>query len=143
MTKQEITKERDLYFSRWIRKNCKDSSCGMIVQDIDFIIRNYKTGEMIMVEEKKRKGKMSYSQEKTYRLLDGVFKRSNEMKYRGFYLIVFSHTSFEDGVCYVRRPFDNDITMVVPKNGCIYTPRDDNEVVITKEDLIEILDLKK
>jgi hypothetical protein len=52
MTRQENTHKRSLDFSGWIRGNLKNSSNGLIVQDIDWIFVNYFTGYFILVEEK-------------------------------------------------------------------------------------------
>ena len=52
MTRQENTHKRSLDFSGWIRGNLKNSSDGLIVQDIDWIFVNYFTGYFILLEEK-------------------------------------------------------------------------------------------
>ena len=52
MTRPENTYQRSLDFSGWIRKNLKNSSNGLIVQDIDWIFVNYFTGYFILIEEK-------------------------------------------------------------------------------------------
>lgn len=52
MTRRERTNQRSLDFSGWIRGNLKDSSNGLIVQDVDWIFVNYFTGFFILLEEK-------------------------------------------------------------------------------------------
>ena len=52
MTRRENTNQRSLDFSRWIRGNLKNSSNGLIVQDIDWVFVNYFTGYFILLEEK-------------------------------------------------------------------------------------------
>ncbi len=52
MTRPEYTGERNLDFSQWVRRHLKDSSRGLITQDIDFVFVNYCTGWFILLEVK-------------------------------------------------------------------------------------------
>lgn len=52
MTRKERTGERSLEFSRWMRSHLKDSSEGLVVQDVDWILMNYQTGNFVLLEEK-------------------------------------------------------------------------------------------
>ncbi len=52
MTRREYTFERNLDFSQWVRHHLKDSSRGLITQDIDFVFVNYCTGWFILLEVK-------------------------------------------------------------------------------------------
>ena len=57
MTRAEQTGKRDLGFSQWIRKNLPDSYTGYSVSDIDFMLWNWKTKKVMILEIKTR---MSY-----------------------------------------------------------------------------------
>lgn len=103
MTKPEITGKRSLQFSDWIRKNLPDSSTGFAVTDIDFVLWNYKTKRMMILEIKLRKAVASYSQWSFYRLLNRWLKQSVDdgWTYLGINLIQFEKLDFSDGKCYL------------------------------------------
>ena len=50
MTRQEVTGVRDLGFSNWIRKELPDSSTGFSASDLDFMLWNWKTKKIILLE---------------------------------------------------------------------------------------------
>lgn len=121
MTRQEITGERDLSFSRWIRKNLPDSKTGFMVTDVDFFIYNYNTRKVAIVEVKTNKGRMRWWQENFYKNLDNWLKigcKESNWHYVGFFAIRFENTCFDDGLCII------------------------NDKVVTEQEAIEILSLK-
>lgn len=104
MTRQEQTGERDLTFSGWIRKNLPDSSTGFMVSDLDFILWNYKTRRMMLVEVKTHRAKMRFWQENLFNVLDELLVISTRLikppiDYRGFHCVRFEKTGFQDGRC--------------------------------------------
>ena len=120
MTRKEITGHRDLFFSQWIRKKLPDSSTGYCVSDLDFIVWNWKTKEVMMLEIKTRNSYPRPFQKIMWLnihnwVLNGITK---EWNYYGFHLIQFQNNSFTDGKCF----FDG--------------------TEITENDLIEILSFK-
>jgi hypothetical protein len=83
-------------FGIWLREQKEiDSSLGYVTTNIDYVWKNYKTGEWMIIEEKRFNGSVKFYQQKIYDCLDSVSK--NDPKYRGFYVITFEKTSPEDG----------------------------------------------
>ncbi|MCH8862636.1 MAG: hypothetical protein IID51_09005 [Proteobacteria bacterium] len=70
MTKQEVTGIRELKFSQWIRDNLPDSSTGFICSDLDFIIENYKTKKIMLLEIKTRNRELKTWQRILFNNLD-------------------------------------------------------------------------
>jgi len=108
MTRSEVTGIRDLTFSGWVKKNLPDSSTGFMVSDLDFIMYNYKTKDMMLIEIKTRKAKMKTWQRKLFELIDDALKKglAEDYLYHGFHCIRFENTGFEDG----RVIFDNKLS---------------------------------
>ena len=102
MTRPEITGNRDLQFSSWVREKLPDSKTGFMVTDLDFILYNYKTKKLMLVEVKTRRASMKKWQANIFSMLDKIIKLGTEkaeIKYYGFHCIRFEHTSFENGRC--------------------------------------------
>lgn len=107
MTRQEFSHNRDLTFSGWIRQNLPDSSTGFMVSDLDFIIQNYKTKKIMLLEIKTRNTDLKYWQSNLFNNLDKWIKRGidNDWRYLGFHIIKFENTCFNDGQVY----FDGEL----------------------------------
>ena len=105
MTRKEVTGKRDLTFSQWIRDNLPDSSSGMIVSDLDWIICNYKSEIIMLIEVKTRGKKLADWQRILFNNIDKWLKAgvSDNWVYLGFHTITFTRTWFTDGDVY----FDN------------------------------------
>jgi len=87
-------------FSDWLREQDElDSSRGFITTDIDYFWRNYKTGEHMLIEEKRYMGTMDFSQEQSLKLMSDFLSKTP--KYYGLYLIQFEKNSPEDGEIFV------------------------------------------
>ncbi len=100
MTKQEITGVRDLTFSGWIRKFLPEStSTGYLVTDLDFILYNYKTKKVMLLEIKTRNSCLKFWQLKLFKNLDKWIRRGidEDWGYLGFHVIKFKNTWFDDG----------------------------------------------
>lgn len=83
-------------FSGWLRRQEPISSDkGYVCTDIDFVWRNHKTGAWMILEEKCRGQKPSYSQRTTLALLSWWLKK--DPKFKGVHLITFGNTNPEDG----------------------------------------------
>lgn len=109
MTRQEVTGKRPLDFSQWVRKSLPDSSTGFSASDIDFILWNWKTKKVMLLEIKTRNGDLRKGQRMMFELLHkwltiGV---NGRWKYCGFHLVQFEKTTFEDGRTYFDR---NEVT---------------------------------
>jgi len=120
MTKPEITGIRDLTFNQWIRDNLPNSSTGFAVTDIDFILFNYKTRKLMVVEVKTRNKIIETWQKIFYEDFHRWLKNGIDSgyHYRGAYLIRFENTSFNDGKCYITS-FEKKITKQVSERGLI------------------------
>lgn len=99
MTKQEITGIRDLTFSGWIRENLPDSSGGFLVTDLDFILYDYKTKKVMLLEIKTRNSCVQFWQSKIFGNLDKWIRNGiNEgWQYLGFHVLKFKNSWFDDG----------------------------------------------
>ena len=83
-------------FGLWLRLQSEiDSQLGYVTTNIDYLWRNYKTGDWMLIEEKRHGGQMSYSQSQMFAVIDRAC--SDEPHYHGFHLLVFENTSPEDG----------------------------------------------
>ena len=95
MTKQSTYTEAT-QFSAWLRKQSAiDSRLGYIATDIDYIWENYNTNLFILLEEKRKMHKMTWSQEQQFKKMD--YRLRHSKYYQGFYLIQFENTNPDDG----------------------------------------------
>ena len=91
-------------FSQWLRRKQEiDSSLGYVATNLDYIWSNYKTGQCMMIEEKRHLKELKPYQSKIFRRFDNLLK--NDPKYMGFHLIQFEETSPMDGEIRVDRQF--------------------------------------
>src|SRR5574341_779912 len=101
MVRKEITGQRSLDFSRWIRKNLPDSATGFMVSNQDWVFWNFKTRRLIFAEEKTRQGELAPW---FRRLIRDVFHPAlrefcpkHGIDYRGYHLIQFENTCVDNG----------------------------------------------
>ena len=105
-------------FSVWLRYPPWDAkSEGFTNNDVDINIRNYKTKQWFLMEEKTHGVTPEWYQLESFKTIHKSIKDPN---YMGYHLILFSNTT----------PDDSHTIML-------------NNVVITREDLIEFLRFKK
>jgi len=87
-------------FGLWLREQAEiDSKLGFIATNVDYVWHNYKTGDWMLLEEKRHNGGVARWQRELFDLLDGVCK--THPKYRGFFVIRFEHTSPADGKIFI------------------------------------------
>jgi hypothetical protein len=102
MTRQEVTGERSLEFSRWIRKHLPDSSTGYMVGNLDWILWNYKTRRLILLEEKTHGAQVAPWFSRMMREVFAPALKSycdkNGIEFKGFHVITFQNTSPQDGI---------------------------------------------
>jgi hypothetical protein len=85
-------------FMDWLRHRHRlDQSLGYVVSDLDCIIRNYKTGRMLMLEEKCRMAKPSYGQQTTLEIVHRAMEAAYPEKYAGLWLLQFEKEYPADG----------------------------------------------
>jgi hypothetical protein len=99
MTRKEQTGVRDLTFSGWIRQKLPDSSTGYSVSDLDFVLWNWKTKKIMLIELKTRNSYPRMNQKKMWHNIHKWIKNGigDGWLYYGFNLIKFENTSFDDG----------------------------------------------
>ncbi len=94
--RQEISGERNLDFSNWLRQYCRPSKRGcivngvelgmMTVHDLDGVYLDYKRKIVQLLEVKTRNGKTTYAQEQTLAMLNAVFFPAG-FKYLGAHVL--------------------------------------------------------
>lgn len=97
---KEITGKRSLNFSNWIRNNRPEDVAGLTVNDVDFIFRNYRTKEIIVIEEKCYSGKVMDKHRPFYNDIHEILKFGCEAtgwSYKGYHLVQFENTCPDDG----------------------------------------------
>ena len=83
-------------FGLWLRGQKRiDSKLGFVATNLDYIWTNYKTGFWMMLEEKRYKSSLTFSQRQQFQILDKAAR--SDPRYKGFHKIVFEHTSPDDG----------------------------------------------
>lgn len=83
-------------FGIWLREQPEiDSQLGYVAINIDYVWRNYKTGEWMLIEEKRYNKEPKFYATQIFNILDHVAR--NDLKYRGFHIIIFENTSPDDG----------------------------------------------
>jgi len=89
-------------FGLWLREQPEiDSVLGYVATNIDFFWKNYKTGEFMLLEEKRYMSEPAYFQTKIFDQLKDAF--SSDPKYKGFYLIQFENTNPDDGKIFINK----------------------------------------
>jgi len=87
-------------FGLWLRKQKRiDSKLGYSAINLDYIWRNYKTGEWLLIEEKRYMSNLTFPQKQTFKFIDMVAK--SNPKYKGFFLIQFQNTNPDDGEIFI------------------------------------------
>ena len=95
MTKQRID-SHSTEFGIWIRQQPEiDSRLGFVATNLDYVWRNYKTGNWLLIEEKRHGAYPKAWQAEIFALLDEGC--SHLPNYHGFHVLRFEHTSPTDG----------------------------------------------
>jgi len=99
MTRQR-NDEHSTEYGLWLRsQDDLDSSIGYVATNIDYIWKNYKTGQWMLLEEKRYMSKPTFAQSNLFKFLDALVRDDN--KYYGFHIITFEKTNPEDGKIYL------------------------------------------
>lgn len=117
MTREEVTGVRDLTLSSWMRRNLPDSSTGFQVTDIDFLLRNWRSKKMMLLEIKTFHAPLKKWQQIVFSDLDlyikkGVEAVNNGWQYLGWHIIMFEEKDFSKKVFFD----DKEITEEELKN---------------------------
>jgi hypothetical protein len=108
MTCKEKLNFRDLEFSHWIREKLPSSDTGLMVSDLDFILQNYKTKKIMLVEVKKFGANPKEWQKSLFTFLHNIFlvgvpllscsTKYRNWSYLGFHLITFKGSKLSEGL---------------------------------------------
>jgi hypothetical protein len=100
-------------FSEWIRKygpSSEETEDAVDIQDIDFVVFSYLTGDLMTIEAKERNGKVKGAQLDTQNVLRQLLMYASEsstvntkrgirpIKYHGHHLIQFQNTTPDNGL---------------------------------------------
>lgn len=97
--------EHGTEFGDWLREQKEiDSSLGFVTTNIDYVWLNYKTGDWMIIEEKRYSYDVTFSQKKIFKMVHQALKSSlHKNKYHGLHLLVFENTSPDDGKIFLDR----------------------------------------
>lgn len=98
-------------FSEWIRKygpSSLEMEDAVDIEDVDFVIFSYLTGDLMTIEAKERSGKIRMAQEDTHNILRQLLMLSSgatvdtkrgirPIKYHGHHLIQFENSTPDNG----------------------------------------------
>ena len=87
-------------FGLWLREQGEiDSKYGYITTNIDYLWENYKTGDWMIIEEKRYMGTLTYPQKKQ---LNNLYRNTKKTtNFKGFHLLQFENTNPDDGKIYL------------------------------------------
>ena len=89
-------------FGLWLRAQSEiDSSLGYVTTNIDYVWKNYRTGEWMFIEEKRYMGKVSRNQREIFKNLNTLAK--HDPLYKGYHMIQFERTGPDDGRIFIDR----------------------------------------
>jgi len=95
MTKQR-NDNHSTEFGIWLRQQeAINSKIGFATTNLDYMWSNYKTGEWMLIEEKRYNTPCTYSQKELYKVMHRACKSDDN--YKGVHLLVFENTNPEDG----------------------------------------------
>jgi len=86
-------------FSLWLREQEEtDSRLGYVATSIDYVWKDHKTGQWMLIEEKRYGAHVKQWQVQMFNMLDECAR--SDSNYRGFHYIIFENTGPDDG--YIR-----------------------------------------
>ena len=107
MTRKENTgnRDHDLYFSRWVRSNLRDSYDDFRVYDIDFVLWDKKTKEVRLLELKSFGQDVRPDQKLMLQMFKDTFSRgmADGWTFKGVHLIQFEKGTFKAGKVYLNK----------------------------------------
>lgn len=87
-------------FGLWLRQQKEiDSKLGFVASNIDYVWRNYKTGEWMIIEEKRYGKDCPQWQRDIFAMLHKAAQ--SDPKYLGFYFVKFEKTNPHDGKIWI------------------------------------------
>ena len=100
--------ERLLYFNDWVRENLPAGDEGFMVSDIDFILADFISKKIILLELKNYGKSVKPRQHELFKNINSWINKSvnNGWEYLGFHLIEFEKNTFDNGSVY----YDNKLS---------------------------------
>lgn len=87
-------------FGLWLRQQTEiDSRLGFVATNVDFVWKNYKTGQWMFLEEKRHGARIRWWQQQLFTMIDQACK--DVAGYQGFHVLTFENTNPEDGRVYL------------------------------------------
>jgi len=110
-----VTKKRydnnSTQFGLWLREQaCIDSHLGFVATNLDYIWCNYKTGQWMILEEKRYGASVKFYQKRIFDKIDKLC--SSDSLYRGFHTIVFENTNPADGKIFIDNKEVNTVQLL-------------------------------
>lgn len=95
MTTRKRNDNHSTEFGLWLREQCEiDSNLGYIATNIDYMWKNYKTGEWMLIEEKRYNREPTWPQRGMFKT---IHRAIDDDKYKGCHLLQFENTDPDDG----------------------------------------------
>lgn len=93
-----------LPFREWIRENLPHGRSGVVVEDLDLVIRLYgehhgtdATGKFMLIELKFGNATPGYAQERTFGLMDSLLRQADpeRRRYLGYFIVNYDNTDWD------------------------------------------------
>lgn len=98
-------------FGLWLREQKEiDSRFGYIATNLDYIWRNRRNKQWLMIEEKRFGRTPADWQIETFKMLDEL--ATNDPNYRGFYYVKFENTNPDDGKTMINGKWASPNTLI-------------------------------
>lgn len=143
MTRQANNESEFTEFSLWIRSvSVLDAKKHKYAaSDVDYMWTNYATGEWMYIEEKRKKARPSYSQNKIFNVMDECARTDDN--YKGFWILRFENTNPMDGNTWINRLGSDKDFLARPEDVIRFMsfktwepPRGCGDLVDLKEEII-------
>ena len=98
-------RDHDMFFSKWIRKNLKDSYDGYRCYDIDFVLWDKNKKQIRIIELKSFNKELKSDHKLMLNLFHKQFIKGMDKGwiYKGLHLITFEKNNFKDGKVYLNK----------------------------------------
>lgn len=107
-------RDHDMFFSKWIRANLRDSYKGFRCYDIDFVLWDKNKKELRIIELKSFNKELKPDHRLMLKLFDNQFRKGMDKgwQYKGLHLITFEKNTFEDGKVYLNKKEINEQELI-------------------------------
>jgi hypothetical protein len=105
-------------FSQYIRENCLDSKLGLVVCDIDYVVRDYNRKLVMILEEKVNTDIIPYAEVETLKLVvNGLMHNTLGYTYLGTYIVSLGNSVMSDPIQLgkIIRPNEVQFKQILPE----------------------------